>query len=879
MSIQIDHAGGDGTYSRRPRTSIMLKPITPFSAGRAEIPSPLPSSSASLPRRFNSSGDVLPLSGGSTNSQPLTELSEEQPPSTSKRVLWKGPSTSSEDLDAESDVAGIRDGNTPPPTKESQPSTNTLVNDSVSVDSESVKPAVNGDQPTRMSDSDSTAADSQVADKCVTPVDPEITSLGNSQPVDYETSEVSVTAQIPWHSQTSVSNLPESGVSGPDAASSTSSSLKALPVLDLLELSNHLLRLKAACCSSREDSGESIIALDHLTDLEVTPEFCIKEGLTCNIPSQEPSVASGGDDSGLMVLTKQNSESELQPRPSSWLNELLRLTNGGSNSSLSDEGCVADSHEYSNSNPIDSGLVPAVTDAPSENGIQETYGPALNDALSQESSCAAAIQVSNSPSTANSTNVAPAQMERTDSGTRRRRSSSLVLAGSSSTLTVDSGLCTKSNSTRSLHSFPPSGTKSDLVVATAGAGASSSVTATDTDPSIPPAGNRLSDSSSVSRDTFVIDAAEASPAVAPKVGGVEDPTNSCAADKEFPSITTSNLDDDVASSAVTPGRLLVIGSSQRTSTGSDEQDDDDSISAKVDDQDVTRAKSTSHRLTVSVNLTLVDEPIPSSTSGGSTYRNSTPSPFSPDMLIDGLGNTSSGCFSPSTEKIQQKSPLGTRRYGLKRRPLRGPYGEMLEAEMNKSEFGKMYSSSGASSSQAKRNTAEDLGFLLREPITRINREAKSSSPRPLSPSSIPASGMSSMQTSGITYNVRQNSLPLPTCHSLDDSQLKVGYNSGSSNANSMLPSVLAGSASASSGRIVLPKRKISANIPYVFSDCDLDSSAKTTVSMPISCVRTPTTLVSATNTQLNTSGAVASPPPPPSSHQRTSSSPCQLIQV
>ena len=173
----------------------------------------------------------------------------------------------------------------------------------------------------------------------------------------------------------------------------------------------------------------------------------------------------------------------------------------------------------------------------------------------------------------------------------------------------------------------------------------------------------------------------------------------------------------------------------------------------------------------------------------------------------------------SSEKcLQHKTPQAPKRYGtLKRRPLRGPYGEMLEAEMNKSGFSKIYS-----------KRSEDLSFL-REPCLRKERDVKSSSPRrPISPIGLPSnvdrspiisSSTSHFPIAAMNVNVRQNSLPLPssTSHSLDDSQLKVGYN-----YSSTMP--LFTIASSQPNRIVAPKRKTSANIPYVFSESDLEAT-------------------------------------------------------
>jgi hypothetical protein len=255
-----------------------------------------------------------------------------------------------------------------------------------------------------------------------------------------------------------------------------------------------------------------------------------------------------------------------------------------------------------------------------------------------------------------------------------------------------------------------------------------------------------------------------------------------------------------------------------------------------------------HRLTVSLSVTLAPE---LGCSNSESLRHMSLYPYCSDLE----GNA----FSLSTEKTQ-RSPQNPRRYGLKRRPLRGPYGEMLEAEMNKSEFSKMY---------AKRN--EDLSFL-RELSPRINREAKSSSPRPMSPSNgipnIPISEAVASNWTNITANARQNSMAFPTSHSLDDSQLKIGYNSAT------LPIEISGSPR--HPRLVLPKRKNSANIPYEMLDSDSEVSSlmtgtklSPTMSPPLDRLENHHTLPTVIENGMN--------PIPSPSHQRTLSSPCQLV--
>lgn len=780
---QIDHVGnnadGVGTYSRRPRTSITLKPVT-YSIGRTETTSPQSStpSCSSLPRKLKISPD----------SSVVTSPAGIQPPTpdSSHKLLWKNPSSSSEEFDPDpSETIGLSSAAAP------------LVasNDTCAVggieDVLITLPKMEENSTTAETISDSIS--SQI------------------KTVDYETTEISVTAEIPWvpHNPKNPSdpnsepiNPPEDPVESSEDLN-TSSSLKALPVLDLLELNNHLLRLKAACCSSRE-SGGSTSALDQLADLEVAAQFSDNPSGVQQAPSDPIS----------------GTEAERRP---SWLTEILRLTNGESNSSLSDEGCVPDSH-----NPA--------PDHPSSAPIIEHQHPV-------ETCTPSVMAPSNKPSP---------QMERTHSvkTRQRRRSSSLVLAGSSLTLTADSGLCTKSNSARSLTFLTPPSSKSE----TGEPSSSSSCTGEQQQKEAAPplASGQLATDDSISTETYVVDAFK-------------------PAGQDGASPAEKAKDDNCDASV---GKLLVMSSNHRTSAGSDEQDDEETNK----DQSST---TTSHRLTVSVNLTLAADDVnqgavsstPASSAVSTPYRQNTPSPFSPDQLL--IDSNSCG--------VQQKSPLTPRRYGLKRRPLRGPYGEMLEAEMNKSEFGKMYSSATSSSSTnaggVKRNTTAegDLTFL-REPNLRIitNREAKSSSPRPLSPSSstIPDGDTTPISaiSPSINYSVRQNSLPLPTSHSLDDSQLKVGYNT--------LPSVLPSSATVSPTRLVIPpKRKISANLPYVFSDGDLEQQSRSSTAAA-GTNRTFSLQPSSAHQvkqQLSVLGS-AVVTPSSSNHQRTSSSPCQLIQ-
>ncbi|XP_071525862.1 uncharacterized protein [Panulirus ornatus] len=98
--------------------------------------------------------------------------------------------------------------------------------------------------------------------------------------------------------------------------------------------------------------------------------------------------------------------------------------------------------------------------------------------------------------------------------------------------------------------------------------------------------------------------------------------------------------------------------------------------------------------------------------------------------------------SDSGERSAPRSPHGPRRYS--KRPLRGPYGEMLEAEMNKSKSSSTY--------------------LMEDAFLRV-RDAKSCSPRPPSPAS-----------PSVTVDESERpSLIIPTPHSLDDSAISINY--------------------------------------------------------------------------------------------------------
>jgi hypothetical protein len=136
-----------------------------------------------------------------------------------------------------------------------------------------------------------------------------------------------------------------------------------------------------------------------------------------------------------------------------------------------------------------------------------------------------------------------------------------------------------------------------------------------------------------------------------------------------------------------------------------------------------------------------------------------PSPFAPSDLSDSEGRTGGG---PGSES---RSPHTPRRYS--KRPLRGPYGQMLEAEMSKAE--------------TNRISKLQLEFLEKY----VSSPPNSSRCSPAAP-----------EPSASNNSSRPRAL---TTQSLDDSQLKGGYGRSSP---------------ASAPSHSSPKRKVSANIPY-----------------------------------------------------------------
>ncbi|KAL7632553.1 UNVERIFIED_CONTAM: hypothetical protein RMT77_017120 [Armadillidium vulgare] len=144
-------------------------------------------------------------------------------------------------------------------------------------------------------------------------------------------------------------------------------------------------------------------------------------------------------------------------------------------------------------------------------------------------------------------------------------------------------------------------------------------------------------------------------------------------------------------------------------------------------------------------------------------------------------NTSPSIYlgdSDSGERCVPKSPHVPRRYS--KRPLRGPYGEMLEAEMSKSK----------SSSQ-----------FLSEDIFLRPRDGNSMSPRPSSPISpiiMPIKNFEHNETSPAIFvgsengSPRPSSISIPASRSLDDTALRLYYSSaGSKSDNHLKPSAAA----------------------------------------------------------------------------------------
>nr|CAD7570291.1 unnamed protein product [Timema californicum] len=169
-------------------------------------------------------------------------------------------------------------------------------------------------------------------------------------------------------------------------------------------------------------------------------------------------------------------------------------------------------------------------------------------------------------------------------------------------------------------------------------------------------------------------------------------------------------------------------------------------------------------------------------------RTASPSLFSPSDLSDSEGRGGGGSAGIVSESRNQHTP---RRYY--KRPLRGPYGQMLEAEMKKPDTGRTFS---------KRQYNEDLKFLEEYASPPLQRPpSPTESIMKSSPVTDPP--FDSLRPSNTddnrTCSLRHRSL---TTHSFDDSQLKDGYGRSPPSASNP-PTPMPRS---------IPKRKVSA--PY-----------------------------------------------------------------
>ena len=126
--------------------------------------------------------------------------------------------------------------------------------------------------------------------------------------------------------------------------------------------------------------------------------------------------------------------------------------------------------------------------------------------------------------------------------------------------------------------------------------------------------------------------------------------------------------------------------------------------------------------------------------GNSSSRNASPSPYM--------------CDSDSGERYSPRSPFGARRYS--KRPLRGPYGEMLEAEMSKSK-------------SASQFLNEDMLFMPKEYQSLLGSET------PNTPTTVFSSP--NFLQSPIILVPDENTPSYSTSRSLDDSSLRIYYSS------------------------------------------------------------------------------------------------------
>ncbi|XP_032783491.2 LOW QUALITY PROTEIN: uncharacterized protein LOC116921335 [Daphnia magna] len=932
---QID-VGADGTYNRRPRTSITLKPVT-YSIGKDVASNSSLPYSGSLPRRlkinerncgetsniskFHVAEDKKDMSTvpiAISNTSDSETIKDTTCQSSSYHTLVHRDCLTEDDRthfcrklmdDSTKELEELTDLN--PEEFESMTKNQKSCSDALLNSEAFAKPPSFNDSE-QNTEAGSTSKGCGVL-QCVghTTCLPEVANEVKEEAAEaldltsYETTEVSVSAEIrlsPLPNVDSETNVLDVSETLTDAEALTNA--KPLPVLDLLELNNHLLRLRAATRDS---------TLDRLADLEVAAQF--GEAIPVISPSMDSSGASSRNS---VVRTSDHSES----RP--WLNELVRLaTNferGENGWNPSDDSCPVHHLTRESSTIVD----PVVK---SDETCQAF------DELSTSNSCAQpnlhvdilTTSLANTDNPSNDVTNKRSTVARKGPKRRRRHSSTVNdnCAGNNRRFHP------KSDRGRSL-TFPPAscwsnqmylmyGDENNLLRIRGASGLSSpdDADATSTDnvekgktthftehdegsqraESDPNVVNPIFNDATNRFQPIHTATEKCTSYPTPKYSLVEISLSNRSQALEIPDkpdveippcasclIVGSSLNDnDVATDTFIseiPQCQLLVKEGHYASVESDELEDsagedvlkqaspneaEDLQVAKIDEKLCEEHEATSihdsetnapakanHRLMVSLSVTLAPE---LSSTNPETHPMSL-SPYCSDL--------ETSAFNLSAEKVQ-RSPQNPRRYGLKRRPLRGPYGEMLEAEMNKSEFSKMY---------AKRN--EDLSFL-RELSPRVNRDAKSSSPRPLSP---PAScGTHNLTSepvssnwSNVTASVRQNSASPSTAHSLDDSQLKIGYNATS------LPIDISDRSSRHQ-RLTVPKRKSSANAPYDLLDSDSEVSNHMTggnllpamSSPPLGCLENRHALPTGIE-----SGAHIKAIPLPS-HQRTLSSPCQLV--
>ena len=509
---QID-VGADGTYNRRPRASIALKPLT-YSSGREK-------SALSLPSNNNEADPDASINA--TDSAPAVAVL-----TTSVLDTNNDHQQQLNELDNATHAAHL---------------------------------------PAQIHQMDLFNEDSEKAEELVLPalVLPDL-----SADLLYENNEISVTADIRLGHATSTES------SGP---CSDVVSVKALPVLDLLELNNHILRLKAA--------------------------------------NRDPVAAAEENDPVLDDPEKVKGKVKDSTPPPSWLQELLRMANASgqeeSNSSLSDEASAL----------VPSPLVPS---------------PPVPEFFSRQSH-----QKSLSPDPV----VCGSHPERSSCRRRRRRR----CLSSVAVQVVHPAVKLKKR--RSM-TYPPSSTS------------------------------------------------KLSLRVAPAL----DPFQSGRTQKDQDPVTDSLV---VVEQSSNPELLLPIaslsGDALTSSSLLDHISTDVADKSELEERSVTQLKinvvaEAEQKLAESIPLALKLELVtaPALPNTCATDSNNVSAETS---AVGGGGGGASPARAGGA--AAERSPVAPRRYGLKRRPLRGPYGEMLEAEMNKSEFSKMYT-----------KRSEDLSFL-REP--------------------------------------------------------------------------------------------------------------------------------------------------------------------